>query len=480
MNTTIVIAKYNNTGKTLWASDQLIDRILFNNILDADFPLFKYESETIGTIKKRKAGDFAISFTYNSNVKSFNDNSVTEFFRGGTNNYLYWFGINIYGLEFSGKFDSTKIISDFTITEGKYECTVIIKDILYDWGEYAINLNNKYNISPTAFPTFEDYIKTHHLNQLITEPSNVITPAESLEAKCGQVVRFHSEFYHLMGGYGAGGSVDWEKVNRMETWEGLARGLGFDYDLALNDTLENIYNDLSFIVRIKNYYNLVIKWKDDIYNENPYTITKSIIHREYTVPVSKNYVFIGYRHHIYPGLSYYTIINGILYSLNNLIDTDTLQQEKTAKPYFQIDTGYDQFLNYLAPQAVNFVKYLRDTEINGVDLGIYNCVGISKGGNHIHAGAIAYARLFCNPDNLEFTNVQRYVIKSYSRYSSSIGLKGKEIEVPISDVPGISLYKPLIINDGDGDKKYEVDQIEAINIKNKTIKLKIIELPIAA
>jgi len=259
-------------------------------------------------------------------------------------------------------------------------------------------------------------------------------PNERLAAKFNDHIKLMLTWYNEIRGVGTpfGVFTDWSLVSRLETWEGLARGLGFDYDLILNDTLENIYNDLSALNNISLYYNLYIKWKVDIYNTEPYTLTQSSTHKEYIIPVNREYIFLGYRHHLYPDLSYFTIINGILYKKDNIKDTDTKDNSAITKPFFHIDTDYPAILHY-APVSGNVSEnYIRATEVSEIDLPLYACNGFSMGANYLQAGSIAYARLFCNPDTLDFTNVQRFAIKNYYRYSSTHGLKGKELELPFA------------------------------------------------
>lgn len=482
MSTKIAIAKYNDVGKPIWNPttyhDNYVDKILFSSIVDIEFPLLKYATEVKGGVKQRLAGDFSLSFTYIGNTLSDNSESILGFFRGGSNNYIFWLGIEIDGIKLSGRFHSDKIYSDFTITEGKFGCTILVKDFLYDWAEYAATKDCVFNIDYNENIAFEDYVATHHLNQLVYDTSQVIFPDQSVETKTGGLVRFIGTFYREIGGFESGTvHTDWGKTSRMVIWEELSKGFAFDYDIVLNTDIETIYNSLDINHPIIMFYNVVIKWKSDIYNEEPYVLTRAKVHRENIIPLCKKYVFIGYRHHIYPGLNYYTIINGILYSNGNVISTDTLNFDPTTKPYFQIDTGYDSVLNYLAPNSGTFVKYIRNTEVIGIDLNVYTCNEFNLGANYIKAGAIAYSRLFCDPVTLQFDHVQRFAVLSYARYSSSFGLKGKEITTPMTGLDGINLYKPVQINDGNGDLLYEVDQIDSIDKKNNSIALKLVQLP---
>ncbi len=471
----ILVIKYEPDCTTLF--DKLedngtvtaVDAIAINSILENDFPIFDLETESAGAANERKAGEWGGTFSFMQNDTSANDDNINNFFRGGTRNYKYIIlmqdGLTI----FHGTFNSSDLGFDFTYNENKYHVQFIARDLIEEWSKYLNTLHSYFPINSGSTFYFEGYLHSFHLKNF--NLNFIGGTSGSLSNRVGQTVVFDGTIYNAIGN-----TTDWRNVSRLETFKGLARGLGFTYDLSVCMDLEAIAaNPSQWYPR--SFIQINIDWISEADTENAIEITLTKKHLEKLTPLSKRYLFIGYRDIISTSLpevdaNDFTAVRGILFDGEDVVaesdSNDNFNPIYAHYPFFSF-TENNPFNSFrvgticFAESITNYRFYLKD-DIAFIDLDKY-----AGGFLNTVPGAVSYARIFRTSNG--FLPIQRFVVQQYKRYLQKAGKKVKTIEIPVTSSTYIKNYKYLNITDDQEQAYYYVNKITGYNSNKKFISL---------
>lgn len=473
----ILISKHNDLGKSLFDASiiETENAILIRNVYAADFPMFDITTENNAGVAQRKDSEFAISFSFlQAEVAWLNGETILNFLRSGNRSYRYHIAIQIDGYRFSGTFKSEDIKYGFTYTdEGSYKASLIVRDPLREFFEYTNTLNSDFVFSPAQEVSFENYLQFYHL-QFIT----LNFGGRTYNERVGDDIVFQ-QIYH--GNTGSPGYTDWTQVSRWESFYELQKGMGFDFDFVLKYSPEEIYNAELFTESLSSLYEMPIFFKTDITDDTEaITLSGVKTHDEMTVTKQNTYVWIGTRQQNPSPIPDLTIARGVLYADDVVEESDTNDAPNATppnpgnaayRPYFQID---DRFITWYGLSGD--VEYDR-TGILTIPLTLYSCNTIEAYGQYIRVGAITYSHFFVSKlANVWHLPVQRFAAQQYKRYINSQAKKGKELTVLLQDVPNIKLWRKIILTDMDGEGEYYVSNISALNWRDKTMKISLIQL----
>lgn len=482
----IFIIKYESDCTTLFDTLEdngnvtAVDAISINNILEGDFPIFDIETESAGVANERKAGEFGGTFSFLQSETSANAEGLNEFFRGGTRDYRYIILIQAGATIFHGTFNNSDLNFDFTYNENKYEVKFIARDLIEEWAKYLDTLNSYFEITSGYF-SYEGYIRSFHLKDF--NVNFVGGTAGSLSNRVGETVAFDGRKYYSMLR-----TIDWHGVTRLESFKGLARGLGFTYDLSVNTSLESLsINPSQWYPR--SFMQVNIDWISEADTANALTITQTKKHLERLTPLSKRYLFIGYRNIIstaFPEFDEtdFTAVRGILFDGENVIaesdSGDNFNPVYAYYPFFYFPPGDVDSPdgNYVLGNQFAFFdrRYpypekpptFNIEDVLFVDLDKYSYT--DSGGTELwSAGVIAYSRLFTTSNG--FSPIQRFVVQQYKRYLQKAGKKVKSLEIPVASDTDVKNYKYLNITDDQEQAFYYVSKITGYSSREKTISL---------
>jgi hypothetical protein len=485
----ILLIKFLNESPTIFDTSvdngipQPIDGLLVNEVLNSNFPIFQFDTDRPGAVADRKAGTFSLSFSFKQDTVSYYGDNINEFFRGGTRSYKYWVGIQRGSTIFHGTFESSNVDSDFTITEGRYDVTLVARDTLEEFAKYLQTLHSLFNITETMNLSFEQYMNDYHLKGLNVNYNG------TLSGKIGLTTYLKGYAYYN----GIKAATNLQGVSRLETFNELARGLGFIYYLSVNTNLEELYENPSDWYP-RSFMDVNVNWLrtgDSVYSTDM-TITASQIHRERTLPRSTRYLFIGYRNIIstaFPDVDEvdFTAVRGILTDGDNLLESDSIDNVNPIYAhypffYFAYHTGGnapdgnaimdDQFAyydrRYPYPEKPLIIN---NSDVSRVELRLYNYNTL---GGATVPGSCAYARLFTTDSG--FAPIQRFVVTQYERYILGLGKKIKEVNIPIENDVEILPYKIVRLIDDQGEGVYYISKISELDYSKRTVSLELTQI----
>lgn len=509
----IIIFKYIDEGKSLFGSAvnrALYDKILIPYIPVSEFPLFDITTEADdGDIARRRVGEFAIKFNLMQTDKSFRNKSILEFLRDTSSAFKFFFAMQVNPeTVFIGTFKLDDVSSDFNFNQGNASIQFKVRCIEE---EFKLHLESQHSdfggIGESTNLTFEDYMSNHHLSGL-----NLELPSQTFAAKCGDnSVKFRGWTYRFVT---RPNYTIWNRHTRWQTFTDLYRGLGFDFEIKLKNSVQETYN-LGQGVGLKDLLNIRIFWQSDIINSPAINLTRVISHSEDILPrATKKTIFMSYQESVYEYPDYIvnrqivagnmTGIRGVIMTSNNVIKeahggdgyTGTSEQAWIVYfPFFMRSAGnflipniipeseytlyIESFAGFVAMPPINDPPFNLDNaflnkELFQIPLGQYSSPGL----NGFHkAGVISYPRMF-EPDDGDYGKVMKFAISNYKRYLSSGNKKRKYLTARLEDVPGINIYKKISIDGETGSKKddYYVSKITGLDLKKQRVSFELTEI----
>lgn len=462
---------------------QAIDAILINEIMEEDFPIFDLETETKGETNQRKAGDWGGTFSFSQEGTSANNENILEFFRGGTRDYKFIILMQVGGTIFHGKFNSSELDYDFTYSEGKHHVSFIARDLLEEWAIYLNTLHSDFDIGFNSIFYFEGYIHAFHLKDF-----NVNFIGDTLTVRVGHTVYFKGSTYNKLKE-----TTDMRGVSRLESFKGLAKGLGFTYDLSVNTNIADIAANPS-IWYPRSFMQVNIDFMDTSDTSTATELTKTMIHKERSTPKANRYLFIGYRHIIstaFPEVDEidFTAVRGILFDGENVIaesdSGDVLNPIYARYPFFYFppdntsspDGNYvygNQFAFYDRRYAYPDKPPIFNREdTTFIDLELYSYR--EPGTQDLWApGSLVFARLFTT--NNGALPLHRFVVNQYKRYLVKAGKKIKTAKIQLTDAIKLRFYKLFKLTDDQGEAYYYASNVSKLNIKSKEVELELTQI----
>lgn len=509
----ICILKYVDEGKSLLESAArrvLYDKILIPNIPISEFPQFDITTEADdGGILRKRVGEYTIKLSLLQPERSLRTLSIRDFLRDTSNAFKFFFAMEVAPQTvFIGTFKLDDISADFTYSRNRAHIQFTVRSLEEEFKIYLESQHSDFSgIGESTNLTFEDYITNHHLSGL-----NLELPSQTFAQKCGDsTIKFRGWPYRFIT---RPNYTIWNKHTRWQTFTDLYRGLGFDYELKLKNSIQETY-DLAQGVGLRDLIKIRIFWQIDIINNPAITLTRVISHQEDILPrATKKTIFMSYQESVYEFPDYIvnrqitsgnmTGIRGVIMSSDNVIKechqtdnyTGTSEQAWIVYfPFFMRSAGnflnpntfpeseytlyISSFAGFAAIPPINDPPFDMDNaylneEVFQIPLGQYSSPGVA--GFH-KPGVVSYPRFF-EPDDGNFGKIMTFAISNYKRYLSSGNKKRKYLVARLSDVPGINIYKRIRIDDTNGSRtsNYYVSKITGLNIAKQLITFEITEI----
>lgn len=485
----ICIIKFLNESPTIFDTladngiPQPIDALLVNQVLSSNTPVFNIETDKAGGVVERKAGEFGLSFSLLQTNTSFYGATINEFFRGGTRGYKYLIAIQEGATVFHGTFENSDLDCDLTFKEGRYDITLLAKDTVEEWAKYLNTLNSKFNISTSNDMTFENYIDNYHLSGFNVNFDSTLTN------KVGVTTYFSGSAY----ANGVANGTNLRNVSRLNSFNEMARGLGFTYYLSLNKTLQQLYNGGPSNWYPRSFMDININWfrNGTFVLQSDMLIDRTMVHKETITPKAKPYFFIGYRHIIstaFPELDSpdFTAVRGILTDGTNYYASDSADNFNpiyAQYPFFLV-TGDTSFyfetpftIVDIPPNSIAYVESRSDYSVfpkdfvNELELVLHNYTQLN---GSTTAGSCAYARLFTTTSG--FAPIQNFVINQYKRYVLGAGKKVKEVRIPINADTELNVYKSVKLTDDQGESPYYISKIKDLDLVKRSVGLELTQI----
>jgi hypothetical protein len=491
----------------------LKDKILIPYMPKTDFPFMDLTTDADnGDINKRRVSEFAVRFSIRQTTLSANGDSIYNFLRDTSLSYNYMFAMKVDETFFTGTFQPHKITSLLNYhKEGEYNTGFMVRALEEDFITYLTSLGTDF--PSIEFPTFEAYMHQYHLAEFDVE-----VPSELFWSKVGAQVYFNGRAYRnaTQAGY-----TNWGKVNRWETFQGLYRGLGFDFKIDLNTTIEDFYNKASMTdpnesLLPRQQVKVKLFWQSDIIDSEPITLPVAKSHGENILPrKTKKAILLRTMQQVLDNdhidtttLTHsgeFTVVKGILMTgagnvLANGVESFTGSSNKWVFhfPFFALSNDLivepnnvpeEDYLLYINSRNGLLVIYEPfDFSSNGyllnevytIEMASYsfpnNAFTNNGAGNYQNkAGQLFYWRLFTKLDGTN-DEVAEFAISNYRRYLSSGNKLGKVLTAKMADVEGIDVYKKIIVQDIDGDSEHYVSRIPKFDYIGRDVDFETIQL----
>lgn len=438
-----------------------IDKIKINYISQDGFPQFEKKSESDESPLEYVSGDFDLKFSLLQSETSYNGATIEEFLFPET--YPNKFVVVVYfndSCHFSGTFTTSDLEKNLTFNENDYYVNIHVIGILKEFGEaYSMEHrgtrvvpygNNSYRLEP--YLNFHFDSRAHWSFEF---------PSRTYAQEIGDTtVVMNSQ---LMNAVYAPEFADLAKVSRWQTFKDLAMGLGFQFDLIMENPA-NIYD--------VNYpdFTLKIIYTTNIENETPVDLT-ILSHDETYLVRTQKYVFAGTRHYIRTGGTA-TVINGVLFNAYNSYNTDS-SNFVDDENFLIFNEGTNLVnTNHILRWQINALDggaWDRDSEVLELPLTLYSS---PQFGSFFRQGSMAFSRMFCGSVRpYDHLPIQRYLIRAYARYLTG-NKRRKVLTVEFNGTEGIDLYKRVVL---DG-VSYWISAIESIDLQAHTAEITVIEL----
>lgn len=486
----ILIIKFQNESTTVFdrladngGIPQPIDALLISKVLSSNFPVFNVETETAGGITERKAGEFGCSFSLYQTETSFNGDSLNTFFRGGTRAYKYLIVIEEGATQFHGIFQNSDLDFDLTTSQGRCDVSLLARDTIEEFAIFLDTLNSAFQFSELTQLSFETYMSQYHLKDFN------VTYDGTLSNKVGVSTYFNGAAYVN----GISQATDLRTVTRLETFKELSKGLAFTYYLTVNTDLTQLYNSGSANWFPRSFMDVNIRWLRDggFVFQSDMRIESTKVHKERVLPKAKQYVFMGYRNIIstsFPEVDTndFTAVRGIMYdgtTFSQSDSSDNLNPIYAQYPFFAFSGNDDLTINTLSGnvtimanqfgyfRSLNDYDIINSSDVNFIEMTLYNYTQLGGGTT---AGSCAYARVFNTTSG--FLPLQQFVINQYRRYIMGSGKKVKDIKIPIESDTELTVYKPIVLTDDQGEGVYYISKMRDLDLQNRDVGLELTQV----
>lgn len=484
-----------------------IDKILIEKMGVEDFPVFDIGTDsTEEDISKKAISEFALRFSMRMDYTSANGDSIKDFFSEGGCKFAIFLSTDY--MDLTGYSTSDKVTIDETYHEGKYHVSFLCRGLEEEFKTGLEEETSEFSgITSNTSISFESFMLLYPLDNF-----NVELPPELFVSKVGNAnIRFRGAKYRRVG---VANYTNWNTVSRWQTFYDLKRGLGFDFEILPNDSIENIYAGLGNQNGMRNVTKIKIFFPEDIENEDPITLTRTTKNiTEITAKNAYSHIFMGWSESVYTTTDGFgqhgaltvmiiadsmTGIRGILmdkdgfykYADNGDGAIDGEDGFKCLFPFFMRSHGnfvkypaslaeqnyylYCEFYSGLLPEGTSSFPLdnaYHQNDIYRIPLTHYSA---PNNWNHpigIKAGAVTFPAFFQDNDGY-YHDVMKFAIRNYIRFLSGSEGKKKKVRSKLSDVPGIKPYKHIII----GDESYFVSRITGLDLPNRRIEYELTKI----
>ncbi len=463
----VYIKKY--SGNNYFQRRDFVDSLRLDYIPTEGLPVFRFETEDSAGIGTYRAGDFDLNISLLQSEKSHSGKSIREFFLGEQRDYYYLVIIKIGNQSFTGITQQSQIYADYTYTQNKYEVKLTCKDILIEWAKRCdIVPNSTINFPNGAQLTFEEYIIRHFAG--ITSSVVLLNLPQKTYLNRLKELYNNIQWCYALGDY-RNFITGQENISRWETFKELAKGLGFNFEMYLNNGTETT-NEPEFIFNIF--------FIADLVNETP--IVPEIIEITESITAPRlEWLYLKYRSFVFPEAEY---SDGIFFNQTEKFGSDTNHGDgETLYPSCTL-TFQNKVLNYINEDQITEKTVLRDIDFAEMPLKQYNydfITGAPIGKlfplDEAQGGGIAYSRIFnCarvhggNIDFYDFLPIQETSIINYYRFIKN-SIRYYRLKIHSFLNLNISVWKLILVNND----LYIIKSIFEINIKDNFIEIETIK-----
>lgn len=463
----VYINKYR--GNNYFSERIFADSIKLDHIPAEGLPVFRFETEDPAVPGSYRAGDFDLVVSLLQSEISAGGKSIRDFFLGEERDFYYLVILKISGMTFSGFARQSQVNADYTFTQNKWHVKLTCKDVLMEWANRCEAASNAtINFANGEQLTFEEYIPRHFAG--LTSTVVLIELPQKTYLERLRELYPNIQYCYALGDY-RNFITGQDNISRWETFKELAKGLGFNFEMYVNEGTETT-SEPEFIFKIFFISDLL----------EAEAIEPEIIEMSESIsPPRLNWLFLKYRSIVFSEGEY---SDGIFFSTDELYQSDTNHGDGVTLYPSCVLTFRGKALSYINENQVTEKMVMRDVDFTELPLKLYH-YDLSTGApigklyplNEALGGGIAYARIFnCITgsgtiiDHYNFKPNQEITENIYSKFInyslSTINLKIKlknELDIKVSKL--IKVYNNF----------YSISEINYYDVENSFMEIKCIK-----
>ncbi|MCC6865766.1 MAG: hypothetical protein IT280_06350 [Ignavibacteria bacterium] len=465
----VLIKKYR--GNNYFMEREFADKLDLEFIPSNGLPVFRLETDDPAQPGSYRAGDFDLMISLLQNERSQTGLNIRDFFLGEDRDY---YCLVIFKLSetqsFCGIARSEQITGSYTYSQNRWHVKLTCKDILIEWAKLCDAVSSSLiNFANGVQLTFEEYI-IRHFSGLTGDIVLINFPQKTYLERVREIYS-NIQWCCALGDY-RNFITGKENISVWETFKELAKGMGFNFEMYLNEGTE-VLNEPEFIFNIFFLNDLV----------NNTAIEPEIIEISESILLQKpKWLYLKYRSIIFNDAEY---SDGIFFSNSQLFESDTNHGDGTTLYPSLALTMNGKSLSYINSSGVTEKMILRDLDFMDMPLKQYN-YDLSTGRpigklfplNETEGGGMAYARIFnCarvhngEADTYDFLPVQENTRLIYS-VINKIQNHSFSLKIKLNFQKRLSTKSIFLINS----KKYIVNSISDLNLKNNTAEVQVSQI----
>lgn len=464
----VYINKYR--GNNYFSERVFADCIKLDHIPAEGLPVFRFETEDPAVPGSYRAGDFDLVVSLLQSEISAGGKSIRDFFLGEERDFYYLVILKISGMTFSGFARQSQVNADYTFTLNKWHIKLTCKDVLMEWAKRCEAASNAtINFANGEQLTFEEYIPRHFAG--LTSTVVLIELPQKTYLERLRELYPNIQYCYALGDY-RNFITGQDNISRWETFKELAKGLGFNFEMFVNDGTETT-SEPEFIFKIFFISDLL----------EAEAIEPEIIEMSESIsPPRLNWLFLKYRSIVFSEGEY---SDGIFFSKDEIFQSDTNHGDGVTLYPSCVLTFRGKSLSYINENQVTEKRIIRDVDFTELPLKLYHydfnhgiLIGKLFPLEEALGGGITYSRIFnCARvhggigDFYDFIPIQEYAIKRFYYLINSMYVD-KKIVIRFQFDNKINLFKKIVI----GNIVYFINAINHIDINKKIVDLTLFKL----
>lgn len=431
----VYINKYR--GNNYFSERVFADSIKLDHIPAEGLPVFRFETEDPAVPGSYRAGDFDLVVSLLQSEISAGGKSIRDFFLGEERDFYYLVILKISGMTFSGFARQSQVNADYTFTQNKWQVKLTCKDVLMEWAKRCEAASNAtINFANGEQLTFEEYIPRHFAG--LTSTVVLIELPQKTYLERLRELYPNIQYCYALGDY-RNFITGQDNISRWETFKELAKGLGFNFEMYVNEGTETT-SEPEFIFKIFFISDLL-----EVEAIEPEIIEMS----ESISPPRLNWLFLKYRSIVFSEGEY---SDGIFFSKDEVFQSDTNHGDGVTLYPSCVLTFRGKSLSYINENQITEKRIIRDVDFTELPLKLYHYdfninvpIGKLYPLNEALGGGIAYARIFnCarvhnnEPDVYDYIPIQE---NSIIQYINTLYTNKLDLNIKIKLIENISLTK---------------------------------------
>lgn len=464
----VYINKYR--GNNYFSERIFADSIKLDHIPAEGLPVFRFETEDPAVPGSYRAGDFDLVVSLLQSEISAGGKSIRDFFLGEERDFYYLVILKISGMTFSGFARQSQVNADYTFTQNKWHVKLTCKDVLMEWANRCEAASNAtINFANGEQLTFEEYIPRHFAG--LTSTVVLIELPQKTYLERLRELYPNIQYCYALGDY-RNFITGQDNISRWETFKELAKGLGFNFEMYVNEGTETT-SEPEFIFKIFFISDLL----------EAEAIEPEIIEMSESIsPPRLNWLFLKYRSIVFSEGEY---SDGIFFSKDEIFQSDTNHGDGVTLYPSCVLTFRGKSLSYINDNQITEKRIIRDVDFTELPLKLYHydfnhgiLIGKLFPLEEALGGGITYSRIFnCARvhggigDFYDFIPIQEYAIKRFYYLINSMYVD-KKIVIRFQFDNKINLFQKIVI----GNIVYFINAINHIDINKKIVDLTLFKL----